>query len=242
MSDQSIQSALTNINTGGGATKDEKTDFRALANKNLFGELTTVAQPEPEVVVDKNQLKLALIGTFITDGENPFAIIESKKNNEQDVFEKDELVFESAKLIEIATDYVKIDRNGQIETLRIEDEDTGGGEESGGGTSDGETIQVDATELDSALSNLPVLLTQARAVPYFKDGASVGLRLFAIRPGSLFEKIGLKNGDILKSINGSSLADITQAIKLFEKLKEEKKIGLVLERNRQDQSVNYVIN
>ena len=86
-----------------------------------------------------------------------------------------------------------------------------------------------------------MLLTQARAVPYFKDGQSVGLRLFAIKTGSLFSEIGLKNGDILKDINGSSLADITQAIKLFEQLKQERSINLKLERGKQEVVYNYEI-
>jgi general secretion pathway protein C len=241
-SDQAIQAAILNSAQSSQRSKVVKPDFRALAKKNLFGSLTPSAQPVQEVVAPKENKQLGLIGTFLTDNEAPYAIIENKKDGEQDVFEKNDSVFEAAKLVEIAADHVKIDRNGQIEILSIEDgssESSTSGSDSG---SSGDTIQVDAGELDNALSNLPVLLTQARAVPYFKDGASIGLRLFAIRPGSLFEKIGLKNGDILKSINGSSLADITQAIKLFEKLKEEKRIGLVLERNREEQSLTYVIN
>ena len=41
------------------------------------------------------------------------------------------------------------------------------------------------------------LFTQIRAVPHFEGGQSIGFRLFAIRRGSLFDKIGLKNGDII---------------------------------------------
>jgi general secretion pathway protein C len=100
---------------------------------------------------------------------------------------------------------------------------------------------VEEAELDKGLENLPLLLTQARAVPYFKEGRSIGLRLFAIKNGSLYEKIGLKNGDILKSINGNSLGDISQALKLFEQLKQERSINLVLEREKQDREFKYTI-
>ena len=86
-----------------------------------------------------------------------------------------------------------------------------------------------------------MLLTQARAVPYFKDGRSIGLRLFAIKTGSLYEKLGLKNGDILKSINGNSLGDLSQAMKLFEQLKQERSISVMLERDKQDKEFRYQI-
>jgi general secretion pathway protein C len=67
------------------------------------------------------------------------------------------------------------------------------------------------------------------------------LRLFAIKTGSLYEKVGLRNGDILKSINGNSLGDISQALKLFEKLKEERSITLLLERAKKEREFRYTI-
>ena len=85
------------------------------------------------------------------------------------------------------------------------------------------------------------MLTQARAVPYFKDGKSIGLRLFAIKSDSIFEKIGLKNADILKAVNGNSLADLTQAIKLFETLKKERSLSLTLERTNEEKEFKYEI-
>ncbi|MFM1847929.1 MAG: ral secretion pathway protein, partial [Pseudomonadota bacterium] len=100
---------------------------------------------------------------------------------------------------------------------------------------------VDEAELDRALENLPLLLTQARAVPYFADGQAVGLRLFAIKSGSLYEKIGLRNGDVLKSVNGNSMADLSQAMQLFEKLKTERSINLTIERNREEKEFKYQI-
>ena len=57
----------------------------------------------------------------------------------------------------------------------------------------------------------------------------------------MYEKIGLKNGDILKTINGNSLGDISQAMKLFERLKEERSITLTLERSKQQKVYRYQI-
>ena len=61
---------------------------------------------------------------------------------------------------------------------------------------------IDRSEVDEALENMSQLFTQIRAVPHFEGGQSTGFRLFAIRSGSLFDKIGLKNGDIIQEING----------------------------------------
>ena len=148
-------------------------------------------------------------------------------------------VFDQATLKQIYKDRVEIERDGGVETLFLDDSlgdtsDTSSGEDS-------DDFVIDEAEVDRGLENLPLLLTQARAVPYFKDGRSIGLRLFAIKTGSLYEKVGLRNGDILKTINGNSLGDISQALKLFEKLKEERSITLTLERAKQEREFRYTI-
>jgi general secretion pathway protein C len=100
---------------------------------------------------------------------------------------------------------------------------------------------VEETELNDALSNLPVLISQVRAVPYFRDGQSIGMRLFALRRDSLWEKIGLKNGDILLAVNDNSLSDPSQALKIFEQLKSERSINVKLERNGSPTELRYNI-
>jgi len=65
--------------------------------------------------------------------------------------------------------------------------------------------------------------------------------MFAIKTDSLYEKIGLKNADILKTVNGNNLGDLTQALKLFEQLKSERSLSLVLEREGTELEFKYEI-
>lgn len=230
----------------GGSPKSEKgrPDTQALVQKKIFGEVGMKggAQNAQAPVKAPPKTELALIGTFVgaTLAEY-YAIIEDTKKKNQDVFSLDEIVFDDAKLVSITADSVTVDRNGEKQTLTIDDSAPTGGSGAGSGSGAVDEFTIDASELDQALENLPLLLTQARAVPYFKDGKSIGLRLFAIKAGSLFEKIGLKNGDILKTINGNSLADITQAVKQFEELKKERSISVLVERNREEREFRYQV-
>lgn len=52
------------------------------------------------------------------------------------------------------------------------------------------------------------LWTNARLVPNFHDGQTQGVRLFAVRAGSLLAKLGIENGDTLLSIDGVKLTSI----------------------------------
>lgn len=221
-------------------TTIDRKAYSVIVERNIFGSIGSPIVAATPSVKPVSKVPLNLIGTFLSTKEPSSAIIEDTKKSQQDVFTIKESVFGVAKLVAVFRDRVEIDRDGTIEVLKLEDS-SGSTKGSGGAPSGGNEITVDEKEVDQALSNLPLLLTEIRAVPYFKDGQAAGLRLFAIKTGSLFDKIGLKNGDILKSINGSSMGDFTQAVKLFEKLKAERSLSVLLERNKQELEYKYQI-
>jgi general secretion pathway protein C len=237
--DSRISSLGAQDAAGSASSLNPAQNWDVLLERKPFGTLGRVAAVAPsKPTPPPSPLMLSLIGTFITQGQEPYAIIEDKKKNTQDMFLLEQSVFEQATLKKIYQDRVEIERNGKLEVLKLDDI---GGSGAGVVSSGADDFVIEEAELDKGLENLPLLLTQARAVPYFKDGRSIGLRLFAIKTGSLYEKVGLKNGDILKTINGNNLGDISQALKLFEQLKQERSITLILERDRQDKEFKYTI-
>ncbi len=238
---EKLSSAQALNETSNSGSEDHRS-YKAIYEKSVFGKIDeTKSTPAEKEKKPKTSLPLALVGTYVSDAASSEAIIENTKKREQDVFSIGDTIFDEAKLISIDSHQVEIERDGKREILSLEDAPDADGSGSPSVSNEGELFVVDESELNTALDNLPLLLTQARAVPYFKDGKSVGLRLFAIKSGSLYEKIGLKNGDILKNINGNSLADITEAMKLFEKLREERSISLEIERNREPVTYQYRI-
>jgi general secretion pathway protein C len=72
---------------------------------------------------------------------------------------------------------------------------------------------------------------QARIVPAFKDGVAQGFKLFSIRPDSIYTKIGIQNGDVIKRINGFELNSPEKALEVYGKLKEASRIDIEVERN-----------
>src|SRR5690606_30723498 len=100
---------------------------------------------------------------------------------------------------------------------------------------------VSRAEVDSALENMSQLFTQIRAVPHFEGGQSIGFRLFAIRRGSLFDRIGLKNGDIVTAINGSPMTDPSKAVSLLQELRDARSLEVDALRNQQPLKLSYTI-
>jgi general secretion pathway protein C len=101
--------------------------------------------------------------------------------------------------------------------------------------------EVPRAEIDRTLSNLNDVAMQARIVPAFKDGQAQGFKLFSIRPDSIYSKIGVQNGDVIKRINGFELNSPEKALEVYAKLKEASRIEIELERNGSSVRKNYTI-
>jgi len=79
----------------------------------------------------------------------------------------------------------------------------------------GEVCKVDRAFIRKALENPGEILRQARLIPSVKDGASAGFKLYGIRSRSIPKLAGLKNGDLLIAVNGSSLLTLDEAMAAY---------------------------
>ena len=93
------------------------------------------------------------------------------------------------------------------------------------------SYDVPRGEIDKTLSNLNDVAMQARIVPAFKDGQAQGFKLFSIRPDSIYTKIGIQNGDVIKRINGYDLNSPEKALEIYSKLRDTNRIDIDIERN-----------
>ncbi len=90
--------------------------------------------------------------------------------------------------------------------------------------------EIERNVIDSTLSNLNTIATQARIVPSFKSGVANGFKLFSIQPGSLYSSIGIENGDVIQRVNGYEINSPEKALELYQKLRESSHVTIELER------------
>jgi general secretion pathway protein C len=100
---------------------------------------------------------------------------------------------------------------------------------------------LDRRDVEQAMGDLPKLLSQARAVPYVVNGAMNGFRLDSVSPSSFYEKIGLKQGDVLQQVNGVDIRDPGTMLTLFQQLRNEKTVKLDVLRNNQRTAMTFDI-
>jgi general secretion pathway protein C len=74
------------------------------------------------------------------------------------------------------------------------------------------------------------LLAEGDVSAVYEDGEIVGVQFDGIRPGGLYEKIGLRNGDVVTGINGVSLGDADAAAQVIGQVATADQLSVVVRR------------
>ncbi len=100
------------------------------------------------------------------------------------------------------------------------------------------TYAISRQEINKATTNLTSLASQARIVPSRKHN---GFKIYSIRQGSLYRKIGLQNGDVIKSINGVELSSPDKALQAYQRLRNAERLSLDIIRRGKKETMEYII-
>lgn len=103
-------------------------------------------------------------------------------------------------------------------------------------------FNVSRSEVDRTLADFNNILTQARAVPNFENGVASGYKLFQIVPGSIYDKLGLQNGDVIAGLNGQPINDPAKAFELLGELKTSNHMELQVKKDGRQSTYTYDIH
>ena len=95
--------------------------------------------------------------------------------------------------------------------------------------------------LDRLLADPMAVAKSARIVPAFTAGMPAGFKLYAIHPGSLFERVGLQNGDTLMTINGFDLASPDKSLEVYSLIREMNPLELAYTRHGERRTLDISI-
>ena len=118
----------------------------------------------------------------------------------------------------------------------------GDAETEGGIRKQSETkYQVQRSLVDKLLSNQAELMRSARVVPHEENGRVVGVKLYGIRRSSLLGKLGIQNGDMLRTINGFDMTSPDSALEAYAKLRSASNLSVALVRRGSAVTMDYQI-
>lgn len=221
----------------------ELSDYSSILERGLFGD--GKAPSSGPAAAAAETLNYRLIGTI--EGAS-FAGAVLEDTNGQSFYRIHQKLSDGCQIVKVMHNRVVIRRaDGTTAELQTADDTkiVNVSKPAAGGPgvrklSDGK-FAVDQREVAASTENMNQLLTQARAMPYIEQGKTVGFRISEIVPGSLYEKIGLQNGDVIQKINSQDVDDPGKFFQLYQGLKEERNISIDLVRGGQRQSLSYEI-
>lgn len=82
---------------------------------------------------------------------------------------------------------------------------------------------------------------QAAIVPYFSKGKPVGFKIRHIRKNSLYTKLGIKNGDVIKRINGYEFTSPQKALEAYSNLMSAGNLSVEVVRRGKAKNLSYEI-
>jgi general secretion pathway protein C len=101
--------------------------------------------------------------------------------------------------------------------------------------------EVDRSVLDRLLSDPTEVARGARIIPSVVGGKPTGFKLYAIRPDSIFAKLGLRNGDAIHRVNGQEIGSPDRALEVFVGLRGAQRVTLELTRRGAAVELVYAI-
>jgi len=218
--------------------------FQVITERNLFGSLDKASKDvnEEEIeALEPTSLKIALLGTVTGDEQNAFAVIEETDKRKQGLYKIGDSV-QNATVKTILREKVVLRVGTKDEILTMEESAASRREKVRGPSKTaerGNTITVSRKDIQSSLKDINKLMSEVRIRPHFKDGESDGLSVSRIKGGSVFSKLGLRNGDIVQKINGEPINSPDEVLALYEKLKSGSRVSLEVTRKGEPKTMNY---
>jgi general secretion pathway protein C len=93
---------------------------------------------------------------------------------------------------------------------------------------------VDRKQLQQQMGR-PEFLSQALIVPN-PDG---GFLVRQIQPGSLYEKLGLRPGDVIRNVNGQALTSMDDVMKLYQQFGSAQRVLVEVQRQGRNETLYY---
>ncbi len=220
----------------------ELSDYTSVLERGLFGE-----GKGPSGGTAAESTAFRLIGTV--EGETFSGAVLEDPQGVQTFYRLDQKLPDGFQLVKIQRDRITLKKptGGTMELQVIDDARivsvSKASAPAAGGVrkvSEGR-FMVDQKAVAESTENLNQILTQARALPYNEGGKIAGFRITEIVPGSIYERIGLQNGDVIQRINTTDVDDPGKFFQMYQGLKDEKSISIDVMRGGQRQTLNYEI-
>lgn len=216
--------------------------YHIITERNLFqSTLKAVKDKEPEgglVESDQQKANFDLKGTVACNSSFGYIFVEEHASKKQKLYRIGDMIG-SAKLVDITRNSATIRSGGRDTVIKIKATIEGPLLPDEPERSSSRNLTLSKKSVTDNLANLNEIMKQAIVRPFMNKGVQEGFIISNIAPDSLYEKMGLKNGDIVIDVNNRKLrgaSDLLQAVNLMQ---TGARISVNIKRDNNPQTINY---
>ncbi len=227
-----------------------------IAGLSLFGGQTATTPYGSTSMMDApdTQLNLKLLGIIASSNPNIARAIIAAGGGQENYYAIGASLPGGAVIRAIYDDRVILEYNGRYEALRMPKQilaiitPSPKKDKSPAPTTDADRIQhkLSDTEIKDyqqrLLNNPSSLIGELRIRRVIENDQIKGYRLYPGKNPPLFEKLGLKAGDLVTSINGQSVRDTVAMTNLYSQMGSLSEVRVEIERNGQKKFIQLPLN
>jgi len=214
-------------------------DLGALADSQLFGRAAAAPQAAPiETQVARSTLNMTLKGVAMRVPGGCALVV--AQGQPESAFCTGEEIVPGVRLYEVQRDRIVIVHDGVSELVVMKDAVVPPGALSAAPApvvekaGEGRQI-VDRRQLEKQLRR-PEFLSQALIVPNPGGG---GFLVRQVQTGSLYEKLGLRQGDVIRKVNGQPLTSMSDVMRLYQQFGTAQRVLVDVQRQGRTETLYY---
>ena len=241
-------------------TKDPLEAYAVIVERNLF---RTTDRPIAVDQMDPNSLEattlqLDLYGTIAGEDGRGYAIIEERDKKRQRLYKVGDKVG-GATIVRITRNAVVLRMGDRDQVLKKKEIASAGNNRQarpgvaaqqappvtpGAAPSPRPPSRPPAGGPPGSATDLAGLLTQARVTPNVTAGSpgkTDGVIINEIQTGSLFENVGLVNGDVIQEVNGKAINGVADLVSMYRDLRPGTSVSVKVTRSGRQVVLNHVV-
>lgn len=186
-------------------------------------------------------LDLELLGTAIGNVKDPIAFIKDLATEKQGIYRLGSKI-KDGKVIKITMGEVVLDIDGRTETLQLSKRGKAWAkvqEDPAIISMSGDRIVVSKQGLMGQKGKILDSLKTVKIKPYFESKEVVGMKVEGLPEESLISAAGIRNNDIVKTVNNQKIDSYQKALQVFSKVKNQSEIQVCVLRDGQVKNLSY---
>ncbi|MFC1658447.1 hypothetical protein ACFL1D_03555 [Candidatus Omnitrophota bacterium] len=200
--------------------------------------------PEEKMLVKAvpEKLDLELLGTAIVNIKDPAAFIKDLKTGRQGVYRLGNSI-RQARVVKIAMGEVTLEKEGRRQVLRLSSR---GRKWADAEKQDLPVISVSGNDIlvnrSSALNQAGQIfkaLSKVKVRPYYQSDKIAGMMIDGIEEGSIIEQAGIRNLDVINTVNNQRIDSYQKALQVFKKARNQGQVTISLLRQGENKQLCY---